>query len=57
MITKSTIIAIVADHGDEFFEQFAELLPGPVDRHKLADVALANWVDFVGPPLTVSDPI
>jgi hypothetical protein len=42
---------------ERFFEQFAELLPGPVDRNKLADVALANRIEFVGPPLAVSDPI
>jgi hypothetical protein len=23
----------------------------------LAEVGIANWIDFVGPPLAVSDPI
>ena len=56
--TPGRLLVITTPSGVErFFEQFAELLPGPVDRNKLADVALANWVEFVGPPLTVSDPI
>ena len=41
---------------ERFFEQFAEFLPGPLGRDGLADVALANWVLFVGPPLAFSDP-
>jgi mannose-6-phosphate isomerase-like protein (cupin superfamily) len=42
---------------ERFFEQFAELLPGPVDRDRLAEVGYTNWIEFVGPPLAVSDPI
>jgi hypothetical protein len=42
---------------ERFLEQFAELLPGPLDRDRLADVGLAIWVEFVGSPLAVSDPI
>ena len=42
---------------ERFFEQFAELLPGPVDRDRLAAVGHANWVEFVGPPVGVSDPL
>jgi mannose-6-phosphate isomerase-like protein (cupin superfamily) len=56
--TPGRLLVITTPSGVErFFEQFAELLPGPVDRNKLADVALANWIEFVGPPLAVSDPI
>jgi mannose-6-phosphate isomerase-like protein (cupin superfamily) len=42
---------------ERFFEQFAELLPGPVDPGKLAAVGRANWVEFVGPPVGASDPL
>lgn len=42
---------------ERFFEQFAELLPGPVDPEVLAAIAHANWLEFVGPPLAVSDPL
>jgi hypothetical protein len=42
---------------ERFFEQFAELLPRPVDPEGLAAVGLANWIEFVGPPVGVSDPI
>lgn len=56
--TPGRLLVITTPSGVErFFEQFAELLPGPVDRNKLADVALTNWIEFVGPPLAVSDPI
>jgi len=42
---------------ERFFEQFAELMPGPVDPEKLAAVGRANWVEFVGPPVGASDPL
>ena len=42
---------------ERFFEQFAELLPGPVDQERLAAVGRANWVEIVGPPVGVSDPL
>jgi len=42
---------------ERFFEQSAELLPGPVDPERLAAVGRANWVEFVGPPVGVSDPL
>jgi mannose-6-phosphate isomerase-like protein (cupin superfamily) len=42
---------------ERFFEQFAELLPGPVDPEKLAAVGRANWVEFVGSPVGASDPL
>ena len=35
----------------------AELLPGPVDQERLAAVGRANWVEIVGPPVGVSDPL
>ena len=42
---------------ERFFEQFAELLPGPVDPEEFAAVGRANWIEFVGPPVAVSDPL
>jgi mannose-6-phosphate isomerase-like protein (cupin superfamily) len=42
---------------ERFFEQFAELSPGPVDPAMIAALGHANWVEFVGPPLAVSDPL
>jgi hypothetical protein len=42
---------------ERFFEQFAALLPGPVDSETLLAVGHANWVEFVGPPVGVSDPL
>ena len=56
--TAGRLLVITAPSGlERFFEQFAELLPGPVDPTKLAAVGQANWTDFVGPPLAVSDPL
>lgn len=42
---------------ERFFEQFADLLPGPMTGNELADVGVANWIEFAGPPLAVSDPL
>jgi hypothetical protein len=56
--TPGRLLVISTPSGlERFFEQFAELLPGQVDRDGLADVGHANWIEFVGPPLAVSDPI
>jgi hypothetical protein len=41
---------------ERFFEQFAAL-PGPVDSDGLVVVGHANWIEFIGPPLAVSDPL
>ena len=61
-ITPATFVAtalvISTPSGlERFFEQFAELPAGPVDRDRLATVGHANWIEFVGPPLAVSDPL
>ena len=42
---------------ERFFEQAAELLPGPLDPEILAAVMHANWAEFADPPLAVSDPL
>jgi hypothetical protein len=42
---------------ERFFEQFADLGTGPEDLQGLHDVGLANWLEFIGPPLSVSEPL
>jgi hypothetical protein len=42
---------------ERFFEQWAALLPGPVDPAAIVGVGQANWMEFTGPPLAVSDPL
>jgi mannose-6-phosphate isomerase-like protein (cupin superfamily) len=55
--TPGRLLVITTPSGlERFFEQFAELLPGPIGPEKLAAVGHANWVEFVGQPLAVSDP-
>jgi hypothetical protein len=56
--TPGRLLVIATPSGVErFFEQAAELLPGPVAPELLAPIALASWVELVGPPLGVSDPL
>ena len=42
---------------ERFFEEFSELPPGPVDPGMLSAVGHAHGVEFVGPPVGVSDPL
>ena len=52
------LLIVTTPSGTErFFEQFAELLPGPVGPEALVEVGHANWLEFTGPPLAVSDPL
>ena len=52
------LLVITAPSGAErLFEDFAELLPGPVGPETLASLARANWIEFVGPQLKDSDPL
>lgn len=52
------LLVIVTPSGVErFFEQWAALLPGPVDPTAIVAVGQANWMEFIGPPLAVSDPL
>ena len=56
--TPGRLLVITAPSGAErFFEQCAELLPGPMDPEAFAAAAHANWAEIVGPPLAVSDPL
>jgi len=52
------LLVITAPSGlERFFEQFAELPPGQAGAEQLAAVGHANWIEFVGPPAAVSDPL
>ena len=42
---------------ERYFEEFAELLLGPVDPQVHAAVARARGIQLVGPPLELSDPL
>lgn len=56
--TPARLLVVTTPSGlERFFEKFAELLPGPVDQESLLAVGHANWVEFVGPPIGISDPL
>jgi mannose-6-phosphate isomerase-like protein (cupin superfamily) len=56
--TPGRLLVITTPSGlERFFEEFAALLPGSVDPETLAAVGHANWLEFVGPPVGVSDPL
>ena len=56
--TPGRLLVIATPSGVErFFEQCAELLPGPLDTEALAAVTDANWAKLAGQPLGVSDPL
>lgn len=42
---------------ERFFHEFAAILPGGVGPETLHEVGLANGIEFVGPPVGVSDPL
>lgn len=42
---------------ERFFEDFAATAPGPLDFEHLKTIGRAHGLDFVGPPLAVSDPL
>ncbi|HEX6444978.1 MAG TPA: cupin domain-containing protein [Streptosporangiales bacterium] len=56
--TPGRLLVITTPSGAErLFEQAAELMRGPEDVETLTALGHANWVEFVGPPLGVSDPL
>jgi len=56
--TSGRLLVITTPSGlERFFEQFAELPPGQVDPQMIAALGHANWVEFIGPPLALSDPL
>lgn len=55
--TPGRLLVITTPSGlERFFEDWAALLPGP-GPEALAAVGHANWIEFVGPPAAVSDPL
>lgn len=56
--TPGRLLVITTPSGlERFFEEFAALLPGPAGPEALTAVGHANWVEFNGPPVAVSDPL
>ena len=56
--TPGRLLVVTTPSGLEcFFEDFAALLPGLVSPETLSAVGHANGVEFVGPPVAVSDPL
>jgi mannose-6-phosphate isomerase-like protein (cupin superfamily) len=56
--TPGRLLVVTTPSGTErLFDEYTKLLPGPVDPETIAALTHANWVDFVGPPLAVSDPL
>jgi mannose-6-phosphate isomerase-like protein (cupin superfamily) len=52
------LLVITAPAGlEHFFEQFAALPPGAMDLEALAAAGRTAGVEFVGPPLALSDPL
>ena len=42
---------------ERFFEQHAELPPGPPGSEAYRRIAADNWTTIAGPPLAESDPL
>lgn len=56
--TSGRLLIVTSPSGVErFFEDLAELAPGPVGPEAFAAVGQPHGVEFVGPPLQVSDPL
>lgn len=56
--TTGRMLVIWTPSGMErFFEQYAELMPGPVSPEQMDALASENWFEFLGAPLSVSDPL
>ena len=55
--TPGRLLVVTTPSGlERFFEEFAAL-PGPAGPEALTAVGHANWIEFTGPPLGVSDPL
>ena len=56
--TPGRLLIVTTPGGlDRFFEDFGRMLPGPVSPERLSDVGRASGLQFVGPPLELSDPM
>jgi mannose-6-phosphate isomerase-like protein (cupin superfamily) len=56
--TPGRLLIVTTPSGVErFFEQFAEEATQPVGFEQLTSIGEANWLEFTGPPLSVTDPL
>ena len=56
--TPGKLLIVTAPSGlERFFEQLAALPPNEAGPTALAAVGHATWIEFTGPPLSVSDPV
>ena len=56
--TPGRLLVITTPSGlERFFEEFAALQSGSANPETLTAVAHANWLEFTGPPIAVSDPL
>ena len=54
--TPGRLLVITTPSGlERFFEEFTALPPGTAGPEAMAAVGIANWVEFIGPPLSDSD--
>ena len=56
--TPGRLLVITTPSGlERLFEDWAALLPDQIGPETLAAVGHTNWIEFVGPPAAVSDPL
>jgi hypothetical protein len=56
--TPGRLLVVTTPSGlERFFEQSAAQLTLPVGFEQLTSVGQANWLEFRGPPLSVTDPL
>lgn len=56
--TPGRVLVMFTPSGMErFFEEHAELPPGPVDPADYREIARRNWMEVAGPPLAEADPL
>lgn len=56
--TSGRLLVITTPSGlERFFEQFAELHADSVSWDSLSGVGESNWLEFIGPPLAVTEPL
>ena len=56
--TPGRLLIVTTPSGVErFFEQFAQDQALPIGFERLTVVGAANWLEFTGPPLSVTDPM
>lgn len=55
--TVGRLLIITTPSGVERFFEQTDKMARPIDPEQLAAIGRANWVEFGGPPLAVSDPL